>query len=143
MNDNNISIKNLIFLLFFLIAGLVASSVIEGGAKVVKLTSAPAFSGLVAVALQAQSQHPTTLPKIDKDFSLSSQYFDKNQWVVVSIRSTNNSFDPSVLVLENKEGVYQITSGPSGAFTQSQLSVLPGDVATYLSQGGTYEVIPE
>lgn len=62
-------------------------------------------------------------------------YFDGNQWAVVSITPLNNASDSSLLVLKDVGRIYQVAWGPGNYLSASDTKRLPSDVADYINSG--------
>ncbi len=116
-------------ILFVLADG--ARSIILGGGKVYTLASGPALTGAISQSLAVNSASP--IPVEGKDYSFSAAYFDNQTWAVGVIQPLNNSINPSVVVLEKKDGVFQVVLPPGSAIASSELHILPADVAAYVA----------
>jgi len=129
--------KLIIVALLLLIALAVRPIIL--GAKLVKLPSAPPLTGQVSQAFT--SGDTATLPRQGKDYQLQNTlYFDNRQWVVTTAKALNTTTNDSMLILHRQDGIYKVVMGPGSAFPSTQISVLPADVANYLTNlGAVYE----
>ncbi len=124
-----------------LVAFVVRSNIL--GNNLVTLASAAPLTGQVAQVLGPDSQG--SLLQAEKDFSLSTTYFDNKRWAVTIITPIGDAaFDRGILVLQEKENVYQVVLGPGGTATAGQINSLPKDVATYVSSIiSVYQPLPD
>lgn len=121
-------------LIILLLSTPLLTNLITGRATTVSLSSAPKLTGQVAQALATTNG---TVPVAGKDFTLQNiNYFDNNSWVVATVKPASNQFDPGTVVLQNKQGIYQVALGPGSAFPRASVQALPPDVANYLQKQG-------
>lgn len=131
--------KSLVLLclsLILLVAAVISRNLILGS-QYVTLAPAPVLAGVVSQSLGEGSAQ--VLPVNGQDYTFTSHYLDKGAWVVVQVKPINSNLNASTMVLQKKDGAYQLYMGPGSAFSTTQLTALPDDVAVYLAQvSGTY-----
>ena len=140
--SNKAAIVNLGVLAALCLVGFLTWHSILGGASPVTLQPADPLVGQITQVMGISRQNTLLVP--GQDFTLSTKYFDNNTWAVVTVTPLHQAFDVSTVVLDDKQGAYQLALGPGSAFAASQLTSLPKDVATYLTaQAPTYVPIAE
>jgi hypothetical protein len=108
------------------------------GGQYVKLSSAPPLSGVVAQSLDLAGG-TTIVPVAGKAFSLQNvSYFDNNDWVIATVSPSNGNttITQALVVLQKKDGTFQVVLGPGTDFDSSYLTSLPADVGQSLEQQG-------
>lgn len=130
----NNDLRKLIFIVAMLAVSVIVRQLVLGGHPIVKLDSAQALTGSISQALSGDR------PDIAQGFQLKdTSYFDNKSWVVVSVVPDDNSLNTSLVILQNKSGIYQVAAGPGSSFPESILVSLPADVGQFLqSQGVIY-----
>ena len=127
--------KLFVILGIVLAATIIAHAMLLGGAPYHQLAKAAPLDGVVSQALVTNG---TSAPPVGgKDFTLQSVHTFGNDWLVASIVPTPTSkLTKSTVVLEKREGVFQVVLGPGTAFDNSVLVSLPADLGNYLTQQG-------
>jgi hypothetical protein len=93
-------------------------------------TQLPAASQLAGVTSQSLGATDTaTLPIEGKDFTITTQSFENDQWIVGQIKPLTGEFDGGTIIFEKQQGVYQPVIGPTSAISDTQLQGLPQVVA--------------
>jgi hypothetical protein len=132
----------LIILIVIMLAAVITHNVILKNSSYIKLGSTQSISGIVAQTLSTTKS--SSLPVAGQDFNLTKiHYFDNNSWVVAFITPTKGSnIAGAMVVLEEKQGIYQVVLGPGTSFDNSVLISLPADVGKYINQQGyIYEYV--
>lgn len=129
--------RQIILLVILVAATLLIKNMVLGGARVVKLRSAEPLSGIVSQNLIGSSFSESSLPVVNKDYKLDEvKFFDDRSWVSVKVSPLNGDTDRAILVLKKSGSEYTLVLGPGTAFPSSDLSILPSDLASYLSSKG-------
>jgi hypothetical protein len=136
--NTTIKIK-LALLVFCLITAVLVRPLVLGSGAAVDLPSAPALTGQISQSFAVSGA--ATLPVAGKDYALqATHYFEKNDWVVTTIKPLTDSLTDGFAVLQKQAGQYVVVAGPGSAFSSSQTAAMPDDVALYLRNlGAVYD----
>jgi hypothetical protein len=135
----NRSIALVVIVILLFLAPTIKHDVL--GASYISLPAAPPLAGVVSQALGTGGTNP--LPVEGKDYTISTQYFNNKSWAVGLIKPLNNSLNASTIVLEQKQGTYQVVVGPASAAPSSQLQSLPIVVGDYVrAHMAVYQPVP-
>ncbi|MEO8785262.1 MAG: hypothetical protein ABI221_03070 [Candidatus Saccharimonadales bacterium] len=129
--------KPLIAVGVIVIATIATHYVLFGSARYIGLTKAQPLIGAASQALGVGSQS-SSMPSGSKDYNLGdTKYFSNGDWAVASIIPTKNSkLTQAVVIMQKREGVFQVVLGPGTAFDSSVTLNLPTDLGNYITQRG-------
>lgn len=127
--------KPFIVLGVVVVATVIVHALLLGGAPYHRLAKTTALYGTISQSIGTNDKKSLAIG--DKDFTLEDTQHFGDDWLVTSIVPTpKSSLARAVVVMQKRNGTFQVVLGPGTAFDSSTLVSLPADLGNYLTQQG-------